>query len=500
MENQSPEYVFTELGGSIGRNPLNDWVICDHKRFISGKHAEIFFQDNKFFLTDTSTNGVYLNDGNDPIGKGNSIPLSDNDQLSFGELQISVQIESQQSASDNFVTPVENVTPAAPAPGDDLFADLLGDLGAPAPAENQHFEPIEAEPDIDQLIGASSTPDITPDEGEIIDPLAILDGKSSGSSISPDEELIPDDFSKELLDGGPGLNTPFNPSISETSDSGSSAIPDNWDPLADLLGDNAAPQQADSHPVHRNDATATGDQTLINSEVDILDLVGGDQAVAQKQPKTQAPPAQPATAPQQAARRTASHSEIDTILAAAGLNPAAYSEEQKQKLPNLVGAMLRGCLDGLVTALMARNQVKSGLRMAVTTIAPVENNPLKFSVNGEEALRNLINAREGYLGPKEAISEGYQDLQIHQLAMMSATQKTLQALVQRFNPDHLARQFEQTKTSGLKLGTKKMHYWDQYGDVYKNIEETINEDFQNLLGDVFADAYEEQTMKAKQNL
>ena len=232
-----------------------------------------------------------------------------------------------------------------------------------------------------------------------------------------------------------------------------------------------------------------------------MDLIGGGHAA----PSTSTRDSAVATAThapqtQQANMHGGSEELIDTILASAGLNPAAYSPEQKQKLPTLFGTMLRGCLDGLVTALMARNQVKSGLRMAVTTIAPVENNPLKFSINGEEALRNLLGAREGYLGPKEAIAEGYQDLQIHQLAMMSATQKTLQALVQRFNPDLLTQQFEQTKSSGLKLGTKKMHYWDQYQNTYKNIEETINEDFQNLLGDVFADAYEEQTQRAKQSL
>ena len=203
MDNQEHEHVFTELGGSIGRNPLNDWVICDHKRFISGKHAEIFFRDNSFFLTDTSTNGVYLNDGPEPIGNGNSIPLSQNDHLTFGELNVSVNIEVAQTSQQNQESSAIGGNSNSDN-GGDLFADLLGDFGAPAPQnDSAPYEAVDSEANIDQLIGVSSTPEIGASDIEVTDPLAILDGKSSSSSESlAQEPLVSDDFSRELLEGG----------------------------------------------------------------------------------------------------------------------------------------------------------------------------------------------------------------------------------------------------------------------------------------------------------
>ncbi|MDH5217733.1 MAG: FHA domain-containing protein, partial [Gammaproteobacteria bacterium] len=245
MDNQEHEHVFTELGGSIGRNPLNDWIICDHKRFISGKHAEIFFRDNSFFLTDTSTNGVYLNDGAEPIGNGNSIPLSQNDKLNFGELNLSVNIEEGQTSQRIQDTSANNTSDSSI----DLFADLLGDFGAPAPQrDSTPYETVNSEANIDQLIGVSTTSNIEANDIEVTDPLAILDGKSSASNNSlAQEPLVADSFSRELLEGGSALNTPFNPPVGKPeavipeNNQADSVIPNNWDPLADLLDDLAPP-------------------------------------------------------------------------------------------------------------------------------------------------------------------------------------------------------------------------------------------------------------------
>ena len=39
-----------------------DWLLPDPDHFISGHHAAIDYRDGGFFLRDTSTNGVYVND------------------------------------------------------------------------------------------------------------------------------------------------------------------------------------------------------------------------------------------------------------------------------------------------------------------------------------------------------------------------------------------------------------------------------------------------------
>ena len=84
--------VFSVHGGSIGRAPDNDWVLPDPERYLSAHHAMIDYQGGAYFLNDQSTNGVFVNDSDQPIGRGTPIRLYDGDRLQLGQYQISVSI------------------------------------------------------------------------------------------------------------------------------------------------------------------------------------------------------------------------------------------------------------------------------------------------------------------------------------------------------------------------------------------------------------------------
>ena len=84
--------VFSVHGGSIGRAPDNDWVLPDPERYLSARHAVIDYQNGAYFLNDESTNGVFVNDSDQPVGRGTPIRLYDGDRLRLGEYQISVSI------------------------------------------------------------------------------------------------------------------------------------------------------------------------------------------------------------------------------------------------------------------------------------------------------------------------------------------------------------------------------------------------------------------------
>src|SRR5688572_724079 len=51
--------IFNAIGGTIGRLPDNDWVFPDP--YVSGRHALIRYLNGKYFIEDTSTNGVFVN-------------------------------------------------------------------------------------------------------------------------------------------------------------------------------------------------------------------------------------------------------------------------------------------------------------------------------------------------------------------------------------------------------------------------------------------------------
>ena len=84
---------FHEDGGTIGRSLNNDWILPDPDKYISGKHATIDCKGGIYYLADISTNGVYVNDENEPIGKSNPRRLFNGDHLHFGDFEIVVTID-----------------------------------------------------------------------------------------------------------------------------------------------------------------------------------------------------------------------------------------------------------------------------------------------------------------------------------------------------------------------------------------------------------------------
>ncbi len=101
---------FHDSGGSIGRSLRSDWMLPDPDRFISGQHAQIDFKAGVYYLLDTSSNGVYVNNEPDPIGKGNPRRLFDGDCLLMGDFKIQVSVDSGES----LVVPMDEKPSVAP--------------------------------------------------------------------------------------------------------------------------------------------------------------------------------------------------------------------------------------------------------------------------------------------------------------------------------------------------------------------------------------------------
>ncbi|PSU46432.1 type VI secretion system-associated FHA domain protein TagH, partial [Photobacterium aphoticum] len=76
----------------IGRSQACEWCLPDPERVISGQHARIEGQGNGFIITDTSTNGLFINRSVEPLGKDNHYELRDGDFISFGDYEIEVAI------------------------------------------------------------------------------------------------------------------------------------------------------------------------------------------------------------------------------------------------------------------------------------------------------------------------------------------------------------------------------------------------------------------------
>ncbi|GLQ31844.1 type VI secretion system-associated FHA domain protein TagH [Litoribrevibacter albus] len=89
--------TFDQFGGTIGRSESSDWYLPDPERVVSGTHARIEERNGSFYITDLSTNGLYVNRSVEPLGTDNSHLLSDGDFLSLGEYEVEVRLVTQSS-------------------------------------------------------------------------------------------------------------------------------------------------------------------------------------------------------------------------------------------------------------------------------------------------------------------------------------------------------------------------------------------------------------------
>ena len=88
------ERVYNETGGTIGRSLKNDWILPDPDRYVSGRHATIDFKGGVYYVLDHSSNGIYVNEEVEPIGKGTPRRLFDGDLVRMGDFEFAVSIDS----------------------------------------------------------------------------------------------------------------------------------------------------------------------------------------------------------------------------------------------------------------------------------------------------------------------------------------------------------------------------------------------------------------------
>ena len=88
--------VFTVDGGTIGRSADNDWVLPDPLRYVSAHHARVVFRNNRYYLQDVSTNGVFVNDEPEALNRRGSegYVLRNGDVLKIGDYHVVVALDA----------------------------------------------------------------------------------------------------------------------------------------------------------------------------------------------------------------------------------------------------------------------------------------------------------------------------------------------------------------------------------------------------------------------
>jgi type VI secretion system FHA domain protein len=171
-------FVLGVAGATIGRSVRNDWVLPDPQRYVSARHARIACRDGQYYLEDLSTNGVFVNEDEHPLGRDTPRQLRSGDVLRVGEYQVMVAVEAEAAASalpepQEVVSAVPTGIGALHAVGGTRQPDLgallnLDDLLVPDASADGSFQPVDA---FGQPVMGSGQ--FSPDTSPSLDPAAI---------------------------------------------------------------------------------------------------------------------------------------------------------------------------------------------------------------------------------------------------------------------------------------------------------------------------------------
>lgn len=190
---------------------------------------------------------------------------------------------------------------------------------------------------------------------------------------------------------------------------------------------------------------------------------------------------------------------VKAFLNGAGIDHGQLSAAETNELMTAAGSLLRAMTEGYKQTLATRTSLKSEFRLGVTTLRPAQNNPLKFSIDTNDALNKLLFPPDkGYLPPLESVHEAIDDIQAHQMATLSGLREALSSLVQRFDPALIEQEFQDVSAvDGMLPFVRKAKYWDLFKSRYQVAATDAENDFLHFLGDEFAEAYEQQIEKLK---
>ncbi|WP_409523524.1 type VI secretion system-associated FHA domain protein TagH [Nitrincola sp. MINF-07-Sa-05] len=420
---------------SIGRGSDNHWVLPDDNLHLSGKHCIVSRKNDSFIITDLSTNGVYLDSQETPLGRGRSAVLKHGSLIRIGDYQISVSIDQLpygESSTSVFHSDGYTAGGLATALADTSSASAVSTSSA-IKTSDDHLSPERV-----SLMTSRSKP------------------------LPELQPVLPDDWFLTMDSDG------LEPKESRD-------IPEPPEDRSDVFAPAPAPAPA----------TVNVEEETVSDPVPLKSVhVENRQSVATVVPTVNAD-----------ADALSETDLLKRILLTAGLDPSLVKDAPM--LADRLGLLLKTFANGMIQALTTRSLVKGEFRLQQTMIQPTDNNPFKFSPTGREAL-NIILFSEGqaYQSGNKAIEESYADIQAHQLAMMSGVQESLFKLLNRLDPESLEQQFQRKPRHFTGLpGMKKVNCWEEYKEFHETLKASMSDDLQGFFIKEFGMAYEGQLKK-----
>ncbi|MET0334267.1 MAG: type VI secretion system-associated FHA domain protein TagH, partial [Rhizobacter sp.] len=164
------------------------------------------------------------------------------------------------------------------------------------------------------------------------------------------------------------------------------------------------------------------------------------------------------------------------------------------ELMKVIGQVMHHAVDGTIKLVAVRAAAKQELKADVTTIQARNNNPLKFSPDAGVAIEQLLQPpMRGFMMGPVAVNDVMDDLLGHAIGTMAGMRAALGGVLDKFEPGKLENKLAGNSVLDSVLPmNRRAKLWELYLQHYKRIRDDAQEDFHDLFGRAFIEAYEEQ--------
>ena len=483
--------VFDQKGGSVGRAKDNHLVLADNEKVVSSIHANIEYQNGCYYYVDNSLNGTLRLNRNQVV-RHQKIQLHDQDRLQIGDYDLLISITGQEIDILNALDP----SPVMPT-------------SRKKPLQEDSSISLFEQDDDEKSIGSKKVDLIADDNVFDSSEREALTGHPKPNSSLNNEHN--DRADQSLVSPVPRKNSIENSDLPEDLTlEDFFGKEENNKACSDDQGDKISTSQSSNRSILKKIERSANSQTNPKEEKSssvLWNREANDPSTLAPHPPSKkskiikkksnarfvhAPNLTPSSCSQCPFRSTTSSDRwLHKFFKAAGMEEVDDLQEYEiSELMQTLGTILREAINGLMTILRGRSELKSQLRVAMTTFKETENNPLKFSPTVEMVLKTfLIDRNPGFLDAVEAIREGFQDVKNHELAINVGIQVSLLHTLKRFEPHQFEKKFEERLVMN-----KKAKCWQEYKQAYQQLMEAALNDF---FGQEFVRAYEDQIDKLR---
>lgn len=431
--------VFSQRGGLIGSAEDSTWRIQDSTGAVPEIAARIMVAEGRFTIERVSNANIRINKAQSPIPRGRPVILSDKDLVQIENLHCSVSVGQNDYAE-------------TPSPG------VLTMVGADSGAQDGLV--------LDGVYTESRTVEAKSLGEDGSDPLSAFDANTARRDqvdpirIFSDDERRRDSESETLLRSGIAHQDASH-------------------------ADHSVADEADMHYA-----------AMPNVKVR-RDRYGFEERVNGGEPETPPPDVDPVSVD---LTHPVDHVALRPLARSLGIHLGEMSVEEADRVLADIGAALRAALDGLNRIYRTRSTGSGNFPLATMHLHALEDNPIRFSENADEALHAFFSKRGPvHLSAPSAMQESLDHLNAHQSSTEKGIERALDSVLAALGPKALERRFKAYDAAGVPDGDEAYDAWcwRMYRAYFSELRSQRQQGLQMLFWEVFGNEYH-STMRQEQ--